>query len=182
MQLTAIILAGGKSSRMGEDKGVMLFNGKPMIEHIIDTVKPLVDDVIIISNQEGYNTFGYSVYTDLIKDSGPLAGLYTGLTYSNTKKNVVLSCDVPFVTEDVIKELIKNCNNVNGVICENDGKTHQLIGVYDKLCAEFFKNELESGQRKVKLALQKLKFKTINLNHFENKVFNNINAKDDIKA
>lgn len=182
MKLTAIILAGGKSSRMGEDKGLMLFNGKPMIQFIIDTVKPLVDDVIIISNQEGYSAFGYSVYTDLIKNSGPLAGLYTGLTYTKTEKNVVLSCDVPFVTENVIKELIKNCSDVNGVICENEGKTHQLIGIYDKFCADFFKNELENGQRKVKLALQKLNFKTIKLNHFENKVFNNINSKDDIKA
>jgi molybdopterin-guanine dinucleotide biosynthesis protein A len=182
MKLTAIILAGGKSSRMGEDKGLMLFEGKPMIQYIIDTVKPLVDDVIIISNQEGYNAFGYPVYADLIKDSGPLAGIYTGLHYSKTAKNVVLSCDVPFVTKEVIKELIDNCEEVDGVICENGGRTHQLIGVYDKSNADFLKDELENGQRKIKSVLQKLNFKTINLNHFDKKIFNNINSKDDIKA
>jgi molybdopterin-guanine dinucleotide biosynthesis protein A len=182
MKLTAIILAGGKSSRMGEDKGLMLFNGKPMIQYIIDTIKPLVDDVMIIANQEDYNAFGYPVYADLIKDSGPLAGIYTGLHYSKTEKNIVLSCDVPFVTKEVINELIANCENVDGVICENEGRTHQLIGVYDKSNSDFFKNELENGQRKIKLVLQKLNVKTINLNHFDNKIFNNINSKDDIKA
>lgn len=182
MKITAIILAGGKSSRMGEDKGLMLLNGKAMIQHIIDTVKTLVDDVIIVSNQKGYNKFGYAVYHDSIKNAGPLAGLYEGLTHTKTKKNIVLSCDVPFVNNKVIKTLIENCENTDVVICENENKTHQLIGVYDKSCANFFKEELENNQRKVKLALSKLNTKTINLNHLDNQLFKNINSKDDITA
>ena len=67
MKRTAIILAGGKSSRMGEDKGLMLFEGKTMIQYIIDTIQPLVDDVIIISNQTGYGIFGFPVYLILFE-------------------------------------------------------------------------------------------------------------------
>ena len=182
MKITAIILAGGKSSRMREDKGLMLFNGKAMIQHIIDTVKPLANDIIIVSNQEGYNKFGYAVYQDSIKNAGPLAGLYEGLAHSKTKKNVVLSCDVPFVNNEVIKVLIENCENTDVVICENGNKTHQLIGVYDKSCANFFKEELANNQRKVKLALSKLNTKTIDLNHLDNQLFKNINSKNDITA
>ncbi len=180
MKITAIILSGGKSSRMGEDKGLMSLDGKPMAMHVINTVKPLVDDIMIISNQEGYDLFGYRVYSDLIKNAGPLAGIYTGLKHTKTDKNIVLSCDVPFVTKEVLVELINNCKDQDVTICENDGRTHQLIGVYNKSCADYFKQELANNQRKIKLAIQKLNFKIVNLNHFDKRIFNNINSRNDI--
>jgi molybdopterin-guanine dinucleotide biosynthesis protein A len=182
MNLTAIILAGGKSSRMGKDKGLMLFEGQPMIQYILNTIKPLVRNVIIISNQKGYDVFNYPVYQDLIKNQGPLAGIATGLHHSTTDKNVVLSCDVPFITSKVMEELIDNCEGFDGVICGHKGRSHQLIGIYDKSCKELFNRELADGQRKVKLAIKKLNFKTINMNHIDDKVFYNINSKDDIKT
>lgn len=182
MKLTAIILAGGKSSRMGEDKGLMNLNDKPMIQYVIDAAKPLVDDIMIISNQKAYKNFGYLVYEDIIKNQGPLAGIMTGLHYSKTQKNLVLSCDVPFVSEEMIKELINHCQDADVVISKKNNQTHQLIGIYDKSCFPLFKNELENDQRKIKLALKKLNCKIINLDHFDDQIFTNINSKDDIKA
>jgi len=182
MELTAIILAGGKSTRMGEDKGLMLFNGKPMIQYVIDAVKPLVNDIIIISNKKSYEKFGYPVYEDLIKEKGPLAGIYTGLKYSKTDKNLVLSCDVPFVSSELIQLLIGNCTDVDVVIPEKEERTHQLIGIYNKKCIELFEKELEQNQRKLKLAIEKLNYKVLDANQFEAKIFNNINSKNDIKA
>ncbi|MBL4594577.1 MAG: molybdenum cofactor guanylyltransferase [Flavobacteriales bacterium] len=182
MDLTGIILAGGKSSRMGEDKGLMSFEGKPMIQHIIDVVKPLVNNLIIIANDQEYEQFGYTVYRDLIKNKGPLAGIYTGLTHSNTEKNLVLSCDVPFVNEAILKLLIDSCEGVDVVIPKKDNRTHQLIGVYDKSCTEIFKSELEDDQLKLKLAIEKLNYKAINANLIDDKIFNNINSRNDIEA
>ena len=182
MELTGIILAGGKSSRMGEDKGLMFFEGKPMIEYIIDVVKTYVNNIIIIANNKKYEQFGYPVYEDLIKDKGPLAGIYTGLNYSETDNNLVLSCDVPFVNSSILKLLIDNCSEVDVVIPEKEERTHQLIGIYNKSCSEIFEKELENDQRKLKLAIEKLNYKVINANTIEAKVFNNINSKDDIEA
>ncbi len=182
MKLTAIILAGGKSSRMGQDKGLMLFNEKPMIQYVIDGVKPLVNEIIIIANNNQYQKFGYPVYQDLIKNKGPLAGIYTGLTHSTTTKNIVLSCDVPFVSQQLIQELINHCNDVEVVIPEKNKITHQLIGVYDKSCTVIFKKELENNQLKLKLAIEKLNYKIVDANHIKAKLFTNINSKDDITA
>ena len=64
MQATGIILAGGKSSRMGEDKGLVLLNGKPMIQYVIEALKEVVSDIIIISNNASYNKFRVPVYSD----------------------------------------------------------------------------------------------------------------------
>ena len=182
MNLTGIILAGGKSSRMGEDKGLMLFEGKAMIQHIIAVVKPLVNDIIIIANNSTYEQFGYPVYEDLIKEKGPLAGIYTGLKKSTTAKNLILSCDVPFVNESILDLLIKNCENYDVVIPEKEGRTHQLIGVYDEKCIDTFKNELDNDQRKLRLAIEKMDFKILDANKLADKIFNNINSKNDIET
>ncbi len=85
MQATGIILAGGKSSRMGEDKGLVLLNGKPMIQYVIEALKGVVSDIIIISNNASYNKFGIPVYPDIIKDKGPVGGIFTGLHHSKTQ-------------------------------------------------------------------------------------------------
>ena len=182
MKMTAIILAGGKSSRMGEDKGLMLFNGKPMIQYIIDTVCVITDQIIIVSNNKEYEKFKLPVYEDLIKNQGPLAGIYTGLNYTKTDKNIVLSCDVPFVSAEVVKELMANCKNAEVVIGEHNGRTHQLIGIYDQSIKAQLKEELSNKQRKIKLVLEKLSCKTINLDHFNARIFSNINSRNDIEA
>ncbi len=182
MKLTGIILAGGKSSRMGEDKGLMSFENQPMIQHIIDVVKPMVNDILIISNNEQYTQFGYPVYEDLIKEKGPLAGIYTGLSFSRSDKNVVLSCDVPFVNSTIINLLINNCKDFDVVIPEKNKRTHQMIGIYDKSCVNSFKNQLKKDQLKLKLAVEKMNFKTVDANQIDDKIFRNINSKNDIEA
>lgn len=181
MKITGIILAGGKSSRMEQDKGLMPLDKKPMIQWVIEAIKPLVDEIIIISNQEEYNQFGYPVYEDLIKDSGPLAGIYTGLTHSSTKKNVVVSCDTPFLSSELIKKLIKQSVNYEVVIPQNRNKKHPLIGVYSRSCISVFKTQLEEGERKLMDAINKVNLSVLDANSFDEKVFSNINTQEEFK-
>ncbi len=98
-EVTGIILSGGKSSRLGEEKGLALFNGKPLIQYAIDILKPVCDKIIISANNQldEYAKFGFEIVEDQVKGIGPMAGLIAGLNKSVTRYNFVLSCDTPFV-------------------------------------------------------------------------------------
>ena len=181
MKVTAIILAGGKSSRMGVDKGLMSFKNKPMAQHVIDAVKPFVNNIIIIANQKEYSIFGYPTYKDILKEKGPLAGIYTGLQHSQTENNIVVSCDVPFINDKLLKLLLHDSLNFDVVIPEKDNRTHPLIGCYKKSCSTLFKEQLDKEKLKLKTAIEKLNYKVINANHISEITFSNINCKDDIK-
>lgn len=181
MNVGAIILAGGKSSRMGSDKGLLLLEKKPLVAHVIETLRKLTPDIILVSNQEEYKDFGIPVYEDLIKDAGPLAGIYTGLTYAKNHKNIVLSCDVPLVSVELLSFLIENSINYDVTIPFNNNKTHQIIGVYDKSCVKVFKQELDNNQRKMKVALEKVKLNVVDANQFDAKEFTNVNTPAELK-
>lgn len=181
LKVGAIILAGGKSSRMGNDKGLSLLNNKPMVAYVIDTIRKITDDVIIVSNQEDYNNFGLPVYEDVIKEAGPLAGIYTGLLHSKNDKNIVVSCDVPFVSVELLNFLIKNSEGFEVTIPVKDSKTHQVIGIYDKKCLAIFKKELDNNQRKMKVALEKVKLNILDANNFDEKEFINVNTPQELK-
>ena len=180
MSKTGIILAGGKSSRMNEDKGLMLLDGKPMIQYVIDVIEPLVDRVIIISNNPDYKQFGYPVYPDLIKEKGPLAGLYTGLFYSQSETNIVLSCDVPYVNQDLITFLIAAHKNYQVTIPLKEEKTHQLIGVFSKSCEVIFAISLEKEELKLIDAFKNLNLNIVDANYFDGQLFKNVNSPNDL--
>ncbi|MEO8146333.1 MAG: molybdenum cofactor guanylyltransferase [Bacteroidia bacterium] len=179
--ITAIILAGGKSSRMKQDKGLVMLNGKMMVEYILDKAKMFTDKIIIITNSDEYNQFGFPCYADMIKDSGPMGGIYTGLANSTTQKNLVLSCDAPFVSEKVLTELIKQTNDEDVLVAAHDEKIEPLCAVYDLKCKDFFKQWIENVELKMMDALQKLN--TVKVNFTENELknsFANINTPEDL--
>lgn len=181
LKFGAIILAGGKSSRMGTDKGLLVLNNKSLVAHVIETLKQLTTDIIIVSNQKEYKVFGLPVFEDMIKEAGPLAGIYTGLTHSKHKKNIVISCDVPFVSVELLTFLLENSWDNDVIIPLKNNKTHQVIGVYDKDCVEVFKQELNNNQRKMKIALEKVKLNVVDANRFDEKEFTNVNTPIELK-
>lgn len=182
MERTAIILAGGSSSRMGEDKGLMLIDGQPMIQYIINVVKGVVENIIIVSNNNEYEQFGYPVIEDEIKGKGPLGGIYTGLLHSKTDLNVVLSCDIPYINASILNLLISHSEGVDITIPKKDEVTHQLMGVFNKKCLIPFKNALDNNELKLITLFEKLNLNVVDASHFSKRLFTNLNEKDDIKA
>ncbi|GAO30702.1 molybdenum cofactor guanylyltransferase [Geofilum rubicundum] len=106
LKTEAFILAGGKSSRMGRDKGLIEIDGRPMTAHLIDTLKNLGMTPGIISNNPAYEQFGLPVIPDIIKDQGPLGGLYTTMRWTRAANVLLVSCDMPFVSEEALKSLL----------------------------------------------------------------------------
>lgn len=108
-QITGLILAGGRGSRMGNvDKGLQLFRGAPMALHVLMRLAPQVGDVLINANQNlgPYEGFGVPVWPDAMQGhAGPLAGLQTGLLHCDTDYMVTAPCDSPFLPNDLVARL-----------------------------------------------------------------------------
>lgn len=181
--ITGIILAGGKSSRMGSDKALLLYRGKAFLTHVINALIPLVDDIIIVSNDERHSQFNYRRISDTIIDAGPLAGIHAGLTDSNTENNLVLSCDVPLIQTSILEFILSHNENETDVIqIEEKGRKHPLIALYKKRATPHFLAALEKGERKLSKALIGLNVKSIPISKSHYQALRNINTKSDLKS
>ncbi|MEW7290044.1 molybdenum cofactor guanylyltransferase [Aquimarina sp. 2304DJ70-9] len=181
--ITGIILAGGKSSRMKSEKGLVLLDDKPFIQHIIEAIRPLVSQLVIVSGNSDYDVFGIKRVEDIIPESGPIAGLHSGLTYSTTENNLVVSCDVPLVTTSFLKQLLQNEKEDHDIIqFEVEGKTMPLIAVYKKRCTEKCLELLTKGERRLRMLMHELQVKTIPVSEKEQYLTTNINTIEDLKA
>jgi len=179
--LTIYILAGGKSSRMGSDKGLVILNNKPMIEYVLETVKDLSATIKIISSNTEYTKFGFPILSDLIIDKGPVGGIYTALSDSETKTNLIVSCDTPFVSLKLLNLLIKSSKNKEVCIPTFKGKIHPLIGVYSKDCINAFKSAINKDCLKLMTVNNTLNHKIVETQKLiDEKEFTNMNSKSDI--
>ncbi|MFT6126541.1 MAG: molybdopterin-guanine dinucleotide biosynthesis protein A [Flavobacteriaceae bacterium] len=180
--ITGIILAGGKSSRMGTDKGFLKLNGKLFIEHIIAVLTPFVSEIIIVSNHPEYDNFKVKRVPDFVENAGPLAGVYSGLLASKTENNLVLSCDIPLINSEILAELVRQIDDVSEIIqIESNGKTMPLISVYNKSCETVFSSLLNQGERRLRFAVNQCKVKNILLNKEQEKRVSNINTPEQLK-
>jgi len=178
--ITVILLAGGKSSRMGQDKGLMLLNGKPMIEYIIEIAQQISTEIIIVANNDSYLKFNLPVFKDEFLDKGPLAGIYTGLKNTKTEKNLILSCDVPYIQKELIEFLISNSEKNEITISLFQDKLHPLIGIYAKSCLPVILEQIKLNELKVASLFEKIKTKLLNVNEFDSSNFRNINKESDL--
>jgi len=180
--ITGIILAGGKSSRMGQDKAFLKLNGKTFIEHSIEAIKPLVYEIIIVSDNADCEMFNLKCVNDVIKNSGPLAGIYSGLINSKTDYNLVLSCDIPLITADVLKQLIIDDEpdiDIKQIV--SNGKPMPLIALYKKRCETLFFKLLQNDERRLHVALNQCKVKNIEMNPENELSTTNINTPEELK-
>lgn len=185
--ITGIILAGGKSSRMGQDKGLMLFNGQSFIDHTVQIVKEVCDNVIIIANQKGYERLSIPVYADIIKDKGPAAGIYTGLHYSKTQYNLVVGCDMPFLSSEFLGYLLSQIDEkADAIVPEYDNRSQPLCAVYSKSCLSQFEQSIQNGQLKMKEIITQLNAKHVVIDKtkefYSSNLFTNVNTQDDLET
>lgn len=155
-QITAVILAGGKGRRLGgQDKGLVDYQGKPLIQHVLDKITPQVDSVLINANRnhEKYAAFGHSLITDVLSDfQGPLAGFATSMQASKTEYILTMPCDGPNLPDDYVARLMATTDDEETIVVSHDGErlqpVHALIPVslIDSLLVF-----LESGNRKIDL-------------------------------
>ncbi|MFD1613798.1 molybdenum cofactor guanylyltransferase [Gelatiniphilus marinus] len=180
--ITGIILAGGKSSRMGTDKGFLMLDNKPFIQYSIQALKPLVSEIMIVSDNSNYDVFGLKRVNDIKKNAGPMAGIYSGLEASSTDYNLILSCDIPLISSEVLKKLIEVVDDNSEIIqIENHGKTMPLIALYKRHIKDTFNGFLQKDERRLRVAVKACKSKTIRLEKAHEFSTMNVNTKEELK-
>ena len=179
---TAIVLAGGQSSRMGEDKSLLVANNLPIIEKIIRQLTGHFREIIIGANDlEKYRFLNLPVVPDLEKGKGPLMGIYSTLLQSKHEINFVVACDIPDLNMDYVRELMQQakCHEIV-VPTWGDGKFEPLFAVYNKSILDKAKKLLDNGRRKINLLFESTDVKYLPMPD-EMKWFKNLNTREDYK-
>ena len=143
LKASAVILAGGLSSRFTGEKGLALLGGRPLIAYVVDAVKPLVGEVLVVvktkEQAEAYGRAldGVDVVMDVYKEACPLVGALTGFTVADGDYTLLLACDTPFVSRDVLWLLLEMAPGVDAVIPRwPNGYIEPLQAVYHTKTAE----------------------------------------------
>lgn len=182
MDYSIVILAGGKSSRMGKDKSMIKLNGKTILERVVDVANGLTGKVMVVSNEHGkHHYMNVELVSDIRKGLGPLAGIEAALLKTSTEVNVVIACDMPFVTEEMIRQLIAEVDaSHDAIIPIVNNQHHPLFAVYKKSTLYALQETLDNGDRKISLFLDKVNTKWIS-DVFENEnCFYNMNTPEDL--
>ena len=150
MKLTSLILAGGKNQRLGRDKANEIIGGQTLIECVIERVKPLSQQILIVTSQQKPDftvTDDVQVVTDLYPDMGPLGGIYTGLMSSQQASSIVVACDMPFLNTELLSYMVECSNGYDAVVPRlGERKLEPLHAVYSRNCLDRMKTWLERNQ------------------------------------
>lgn len=188
LPVTAIILCGGKSTRMGRPKAFLPYENSTMIEHILGTVKDLFQEVLLVANEpDTYESFGLNVVKDILPHRGPLGGILSGLLVSSYSHVFVVACDMPLVTKKLIREIVSRRHGNDVVVLSHPGGIEPLLGVYSKNCIKQLEDTLFSENLSLQDFLTGLKaqaypFEKDVADHSKLPAFFNVNTPQDYSS
>ncbi len=177
--VTGILITGGKSSRMGSDKAFVNYNGKALGQWSSELLNKYCDHIIVASNNPDHANWGDEIVADTLGD-GPIAGLYAGLSKSNTVWNLVLPCDTPNVSEAVIEKLLESKDGYDAVVAvDANGKQHPLVALYHRQVLEVISGEIEKGKLAMMNILDQIQVGFVQFS--QEHVLDNINSKQELR-
>jgi molybdopterin-guanine dinucleotide biosynthesis protein A len=162
---SAIVLAGGCSTRLGQDKGLLQLGKKALVKHVLDSVEDLVNETILVvgsnAQRSEYDKYTYPemrIVVDKTDMQAPLVGALTGFESARGEYSLVLSCDVPFVSQSILSLLLDLSANKNAVIPRwPNGYVEPLQAVYRTKAARAASNEaLDEGRLDMQAMVEKL--------------------------
>lgn len=187
-EMSAILLAGGQSSRMGYDKALLPFQGKKMIEHLAGIIAPCFEQLLVVADRKDkfkeLDLGGGGVYADLFEKTGPLGGIYTGLYHSFFARSMVFTCDMPFVEAGGIARLRAAGEAGGGTIhCyQNSGGGHEPFpGVYAKEILPAVRSLIEGEGRSMRRLFEVSGVKGVSTAGISRDFFRNLNRIEDYR-
>jgi len=179
-KVSGIIVAGGRSSRIGVDKALLKVGGSTMIERIITVLQQVAGHVLISAGNGKYSFTGYSHVEDKFADIGPIGGIYSALKASSTPINIVVSCDLPFLSVGLLDYLLQNSLENEMIIPVHNNFYEPLCAVYNVSLLPVIEQQINEGDYKLINLITKTDSKllpiTSDLPFYKPNVFNNINS------
>ncbi|MGB2832192.1 MAG: molybdenum cofactor guanylyltransferase MobA [Methylotenera sp.] len=191
MAISAVILSGGRATRMnGIDKGLVILQQKPLIQHVIDRLTPQVDEILINANREleQYRTFGYRVLQDEVAEFlGPLAGFSLGLQHAKHEYLLTVPCDSPLLPHDLAQRLMAGLHEKNAdvAVASSDDSVHPVFCLCRKSVLPSLTEYLEQGERRVSAWQKNQKYIEVDFSNSAiglNEAFTNVNTFEDLRA
>jgi molybdopterin-guanine dinucleotide biosynthesis protein A len=194
--VSAFILAGGKSTRMGADKALVTLDGRTLLARALDRARSVTSDVRLVGNAEKFAVFA-PVVEDVFQECGPLGGIHAALRASTAELNLILAVDVPFVSSQFLQFLIKRARESPTTIAtvpRAGGGWQPLCAIYRREFAEVAEKALRAGRYKIDVLFESVKVHAVEEEElaaagFSSRLFLNLNtvgeleeAKEDIQA
>jgi len=178
-----VILAGGQSSRMGRDKALMLWKGKPLIQHVAETLGRSLNNLLVITDRGGeYEFLGLPVVRDIYKNCGPLAGIHAALVHARFHPCFVAATDLPYLNDEIIACLLHEWQDARAVIPSFQRCSHPLCGIYTHRLLPQLECHLKESRLNVRQFLAAAGAKVVPVDHLPScttRTFMDINTRED---
>lgn len=150
IEVTGVLLAGGKSRRMGEDKRYLVVGEQTLLERGLEMLQSIFCEVLVVIAQDSPPlSIDARVVRDLVPECGSLGGLYTGLTQATTPYIFVVACDMPFLNQTVIAQFTNRRTTDDIVIAKLDDRLHPMHALYSKRCLPALEQMIRARQLKI---------------------------------
>lgn len=182
---TGVVLAGGKSSRMGRDKALIEVDGRSLLDRALDKLEPHVQELLVIGEPEKYGHVGPFVVADEWPGKGPLGGITTAMRYASNDRLLVIACDLPDLTDRLFGVLKAQLGHrTEAVVPRHDGLIEPLVAAYHRNAQPAFRRCVELDVLKMSDALSQVRTSFVEVvpgdDGWPADLFRNINAPGDL--
>lgn len=182
---TGVVLAGGKSTRMGQDKALLEVDGKPLLLHAIEKLKAHARELLVIGDPRKYGHIWPAVLPDEIPGLGPLGGIVTAMGAARHDRLLVLAVDVPGVNERLLDRLTREMpDDADALVPRHAEQLEPLVAAYHRRCASAFMDHITRSQLSMHGALADVRTAYLAINPGEDgwpeDLFHNLNSPTDL--
>jgi molybdenum cofactor guanylyltransferase len=150
LPMTAAILCGGKSERMGRPKAFLPYGGKTLIEHRYDALRRIFAEVMLVANDpDTYSHITDGVVKDIIPHRGPLVGILSALLVAQYDRTFIIACDMPLVEDALIERMVPQSFGTDVLVASHEDGVEPLLGIYSKRCIQPLEESIFEGNLKV---------------------------------
>jgi molybdopterin-guanine dinucleotide biosynthesis protein A len=187
MEAEGFILAGGASSRMGEDKSLLRLDGQTFVESAAEALRAVATRVSVVSSRQGAGSHGLPVVEDLRAGLGALGGLHAALASCRAEWAAVVACDLPFVTGELLARLFAECTDVTDAVvpAQEDGRVQPLCALYrSRACVGEVAGMIREGELRPRVLLARVRSRLVAFEELRDlegsaRFFLNVNTPED---